>query len=176
MSQSDSNTSLSLFSAFEQVKTTLEAMELAEQNNQMMLADQYASDVYEIMKASGGGVDKCVGFVKFAEAEAAEIDLEIDRLKELKKRREAAVKRIKQLALAYMDTVGVDKLEGSFGRRFTKVETKSVVITALDQIPDSLKRVTTVIEPNKKAIADYILEHGQCVGATLAMNTHVRVK
>lgn len=165
-----------MFSAFEQVKTTLEAIEQAEANNQMMLVDQLVGDFYSILKDSEGGVDRTIGFVKFVEKESEAIDQEIERLKNLKKARERAADRVKQLALAFMDIAGLKSLEGQYGRKFTKVDTKSVIITALDQLPDSLKRVTTVIEPDKKAIASYILEHGQCAGATLAINSHVRVR
>lgn len=176
--QSDDNSksSLSLFSAFEQVKNTLEAIELAESNNQMMLVDALIGDFYSIMKEAGGGIDRCVGYIKYTEKEVELLDEEIERLKGLKKSLERRSDRIKQLALAFMDMTGKKQLEGSYGRKFTKVETKSVIITALDQIPDSLKRVTTLIEPDKKAIKDYILEHGQCVGATLAINSHVKVR
>lgn len=176
MSQSEPSKSLSLFSAFEQVKTTLEAIELAESNNQLMLVDALIGDFYAILKDAEGGVDRCIGFVKHVEAQSSMIDEEIDRLKNLKKSKERSAERIKQLALAFMDISGLKTLEGQYGRKFTKVDTKSVIITALDQIPDTLKRVTTVIEPDKKAIADYILNNGSCVGATLAINSHVRVR
>lgn len=176
MAQSDSVKSLSMFSAIDQIKTVLEAIELAEDQGHGSMVDAYVGDIYAILKDAEDGISRCVGYVRYTEKEAELIDEEIDRLKSVKKALERRSERIKQLALAFMDMTGKKQLEGAYGRKFTKVETKSVVITALDQIPDSLKRVTTVIEPNKKAIADYILEHGQCMGATLAINTHVRAK
>lgn len=177
MSQSkDDVKSLSMFSAIDQVKTILDAIELAEEQGHGSMIDAYVGDIYAILKDAEDGIGRCIGFVKYTEKEAQLIDDEIERLKAVKKALERRSDRIKQLALAFMDMTGKKQLEGSYGRKFTKVETKSVIITALDQIPDSLKRVTTVIEPDKKAIADYILEHGQCVGATLAINSHVKVR
>lgn len=176
MAQSDNKSSLSLFSAYEQVKTTLEAIEQAEEQGHGMLVDQYISDFYAILKEAEGGTDRCIGFIQHAESYAAAIDEEIQRLQNLKKSKERAAERVKQLALAYMDITGQKTLEGQFGRKFTKVETTVVIVTALDQLEDSLKRVTTVIEPNKKAIKDKILEIGSVPGATLAINSHVRVR
>lgn len=176
MAQSSDVKSLSMFSAVDQIKTVLEAIELAEEQGHGSMIDAYVGDIYAILKDAEDGIGKCVGFVKYTEKEAELIDEEIERLKCLKKSLERRSDRIKQLALAFMDMTGKKQLEGNYGRKFTKVESKSVIITALDQIPDSLKRVTTVIEPNKKAIADKILEVGSVPGATLAYSSHVRVR
>lgn len=151
-SNEGSGKSISLWDAYRQVKDLVDAIDSAEEAGHGMAIDVFVADIMALLKDAEGGVDRCIGFVKYATGENDVIDAEIERLKALKNRNTRSVERIKGLALVLMETLGAERLVGSFERSFAIRESQAVRILALDQIPDSFKRVTTSIEPDKAGI------------------------
>lgn len=173
--QSDSK-SLSMFAAYGKIKDLVDAIESAESVGHGMMMDAFIADVECILSDVQGGVDRCVGFVRYAEVENAAIDNEIKRLQDLKKRNERSIDRIKSVARGMMERLHVKSLEGKFDRKFYIHESTAVEVLDMCAIPDELKRVTTSIEPNKQLIKERIKKGESVPGAMLATRKSVQVK
>lgn len=171
-----SNKSISLWESFGKIRELVDAIDSAEEIGHGSMVDAFVGDIMALLKDAEGGVDRCVGFVKYADAENAAIDAEIDRLKAMKKRNERSQDRIKSLAMALMETLGMERLEGKFERSFAIRESTAVRVLALDQVPDDFKRVTTSIEPNKSEILKELRAGRAVAGCELETRKSVVVK
>ena len=167
---------ISLFETYRQIKELVDAIDSAEEVGHGSMVDAFVGDIMALLKDAGGGVDRCIGFVKYADVENAAIDNEIDRLKALKKRNERSQERIKSLALALMETLGMERLEGKFERSFAIRESSAVRVLALDQIPDDFKRVETSISANKAEILKELRAGRAVAGCELETRKSVVVK
>lgn len=173
--QSDNKT-VSLWTTFGKIRDLLDAIESAEEMAHGSMIDAFVGDIMTLLKNADEGVDKCVGFVKFAESENVTIEQEIGRLLALKRRNIRSIERIKGLAQALMETVGAEKLEGTLGRSFSLRETSAVKVLSLDQIPDMFKRITTSVEPDKAAILKILRADGKVSGTEIEYRKSVVVK
>lgn len=98
------------------------------------------------------------------------IDSEIARLKDLKAKKLAKIKRIKAYAFECMQTMGVKKIETSLGNMSIRKGTGSVNILDESKLTDDYKKVKTEISVDKKAIKDAIKAGIEVEGAELVYN------
>ena len=174
--QSADKKSMSLFETYRNINEILDGIRTAEESGHGGMLDVYEKDLRDLLINAEGGIERCVGFVKFVELEEKSIDEEIARLKALKDRQHKGAERIKSLAMAVMETLGVKQLCGTFQRRFVLKESSAVRILALDQVPDEYKRVTTVVEANKALILRDLREGKEIASCELEHRKRVEAK
>ena len=133
------------------------------------IAGIYESDV---PAAVGDGIR----YIKSQEAQVEEIDTEIKRLQDLKRLREARLKRVKAGYTDFLLAVGKKKIETAAGNMTVAAPTVSTIIDSMDDLPDAYKRTTIKVEADKASIKQAIQGGHSVKGAHLEERQSIRIK
>lgn len=120
-------------------------------------------------------VNAIVGFLRQTELTAEMIDIEINRLSEMKKYYQNREKRIKQSVTYAMKSHDVDSIEtGLFRLSFRKSE--SVEIEDVSKIPEDYLVTKTTVSPDKVKIKNAIKEGEAIEGVSIKESSNLQIK
>lgn len=183
MKQSSDNKSISLRDNLGKILELLEAATCAEEIGHGSMQDAFQGDLQAIIEKGAEGVNDAIQVINFLSVKSAGIRGEIAEMQRQIASLEATVRKndryteyLEGLAGKTMAITGSTKLYGLHGRHFAFRTHTAVRITALDQLTDTFKRVTTSIEPDKVAISKELKAGRPVPGAEIEYRKSVVVK
>lgn len=119
-----------------------------------------------------------VGYIENENALIGEIDYQIKRLQEMKKRKQNSLDNFKNYVKENMEKLGLQKVETGIGTLSIAKSPISVEIVDEDKIPNKFKKIIQETKVDKTAIKDYFKETGEVIDGVniLTENTNLRIK
>jgi|SRR3712207_2120788 len=144
----------------------LDALEIMEDvdSSDKEQAEEIYSTIQRLIQEKSAGI---VAIVRNTDMMIDDIDMEIKRLRALKKQKEKRIESIKEYALACMQMQGVKKIETYLGNISIRKGSGKVIIDDIDKLPDEYKRTTVTIEGDRTAIKKAIKDGINVFGAEL---------
>ena len=116
-----------------------------------------------------------VAVMKSLESEVDFIDNEIKRLQALKKSRANIVQNLKDRLEYALNTFGIDEIKTELIKiNFRK--SKSVIVDDIDLIPESCKKTTINITPDKKLLKEMLEDGAIIIGAHILEKKNLTIK
>lgn len=146
-------------------------MELEDQESELIAFDALLSELknFEGNKADGYG-----SLIKTWEAEAEAFSTEIKRMEAQKKARLNKVERLKDNLEIYMQTLKIDRIEGSLFKLVMQKNPPSLQIADESKLPDKLCKIER--KADKTAIKEILKNGGEIEGCHLVQTESVRIK
>jgi len=146
-------------------------MELEDQDSELLAFDALMQELKncEQNKADGYGA-----LIKTWEAEAEAFSVEIKRMETQKKARLNKIERLKDNLELYMQTLKIDRIDGSLFKLVMQNNPESVEITDESIIPDHLCVISK--RPDKVALKNLLKQGYEVKGSKLVQTQSVRIK
>lgn len=146
-------------------------MELEDDDSEVQAFDALMS---ELKNAEGNKADGYGALIKTWEAEAEAFSNEIKRMEAQKRARLNKVERLKANLELYMQTLKIDRIEGSLFKLVMQKNKPSLHIADESKLPDKLCKVER--KADKTAITEILKNGGEVEGCQLVQTESVRIK
>lgn len=132
--------------------------------------------VKERLNQLGTKVNSYVALDKFCDSQIEMLKKEVEHYKNQIKKFENIQERLKDRAMAALETLGCKELKSDNGHKMLIRESKAAVVESITKLPDWAKETTVSVTPKKLAILEALKNNEHVPGARLEIRKNVNFK